>query len=440
MVVVGGGAPHLDAVAMQQRREVPHYARHRHCRATRSGERSRSARPLRRRCAGSRRTCAATPSRFRAAVSAVVIAAVKCSTIPSMYVRTLPSSRRQTEAPRGRLLERHPHRPLRHRPRHTVARVEGVEDLTIEVRKSPLVERVCDRATDGLHGRGLRRRRVCVVRRGVWREVVRTLSAHLVEIDDHVRHPLEQRRNPSATLRLRLREPVTIQVEEVVIAPPSRPWLIVLGRQGEGIRHRGSCAARPLRHAGPAIRILERIDQHDRVLEDRVHARIVARRQQVVRLEQRRAARRDLVAMHAVQQRHDNRCPGDEVVDVRTRKAPRICQAAEVLLDAVERRDAGRCGNGEQLQGPPFPRPAVLDQSRASGGRQRQCPDIGRHLFRRGHLLAMVVPDDLLQRRKRWIVLKASDRTATVLCRADTWREGDDDRQRACDRAPRPRS
>ena len=85
----------------------------------------------------------------------------------------------------------------------------------------------------------LRLRDVRVDRIGRRREVVRGVAAHLVQVDDDLR---VARRAPiliaPARLGLRLREPVAVHVEQVVIGAAARPRLVVLGGQRVGIGHR----------------------------------------------------------------------------------------------------------------------------------------------------------------------------------------------------------
>ena len=72
----------------------------------------------------------------------------------------------------------------------------------------------------------------------------------------------------------------------------------------------GSAASRGPAGSGDearaAVGVLHRIDQHERVAQDRVDAGVALRGEQVIRLDQRGVGGRDLVAVNAVNQPHDD--------------------------------------------------------------------------------------------------------------------------------------
>ena len=88
----------------------------------------------------------------------------------------------------------------------------------------------------------------------------------------------------AAALRLRLREPVAVHVEEVVIRSAARPWLVVLGCRRVRIAA-GAGAEQILEdEARPPVGVLHRIDDDDRVPQDGLDVCVVARGKQVIGL------------------------------------------------------------------------------------------------------------------------------------------------------------
>ena len=112
-----------------------------------------------------------------------------------------------------------------------------------------------------------------------------------MQIDDHLREPLELDLQPAERLRLGAREPVAVQVEQVVVAAAARPALVVLGRRRLGVRLGGAAKRVGRQEPGTAVRVLERIDEHHRLAQDRIDVGVALGRQQMVRLEERRVAR-----------------------------------------------------------------------------------------------------------------------------------------------------
>ncbi len=319
------------------------------------------------------------------------------------------------EAAGRRLLERHPDRTLGHRPGHAVAGIERVEHFAREIRKATIVEGRADGLAKHLQRRVLRRRGVRVARlRCRWKEVG-AVAAHLVQVDHDLRQPLEQDRDTAAALGLCLREPVAIQIEEVMVGAAAGPGLVVFGGQAQGVGDAGATGPGGLDEAPATIGVLQRVDQHDRLAQDGRGPWVVLRGQQMVRLEHRCAGRRDLVAVHAVQQRHHDRRTRDHRLDIGSRQQARIGKAPQVLLDVVQRRQTLRGANRQHQQWPVLEGPPVLDQPRTvrHGGGQRA--HVEHDLFRRADLLAVVVADHLGQRRNGAVVLEVRQRLAAVL-------------------------
>jgi len=207
---------------------------------------------------------------------------------------------------------------------------------------------------DLLEARALRRGRMRVAGLGVGREVVGRIAAHLVEIRDHVRHPLQHEGHTPCALGLSLREPVPVQVEEIVIRPSAGPGLVVFGGGRLAVGRRGAPQEVLKDEAGAAVRVLGRVDDDDGFPADQIRDGIVLRRQQVPRLGHRRTGRRDLVAVHAVHKRHDNGQFLHEALGLTRSERPGIGQPPQIGLDAIEPGDPVRRRDDEVEERPAF--------------------------------------------------------------------------------------
>jgi hypothetical protein len=75
-----------------------------------------------------------------------------------------------------------------------------------------------------------------IVWHGLGSEIVRRFRSHFVQVDEDRRPPLAERRDPAPRFRLGQREPVAVEVEQIVIGAPAGPGLDMLGRQRARIR------------------------------------------------------------------------------------------------------------------------------------------------------------------------------------------------------------
>ena len=73
--------------------------------------------------------------------------------------------------------------------------------------------------------------------------------------------------------------------------------------------------------------------------------------------------------MHRVDQPHDTGEVAHQAFALRRRKAPRVSEPSEIGLHLVEPRHALARRDDEHVQRAPLPRPGVLDEPRAVGGR-----------------------------------------------------------------------
>jgi hypothetical protein len=149
-------------------------------------------------------------------------------------------------------------------------------------------------------------------------------------------------------LLLRCPGPVAVQVEQVVIEPPARPWLPVLAcfriRVGRATR----CLTEPVDVAIPAIGIRHRIDYHDQRVQHTCHLRRSTH--EIVRRPHRRFTRRAFVAVNAVAEIDDCRVRCGDVAGPccrcsRIREQPVATQDLVQLRKAVgtRNRDLHQC-------------------------------------------------------------------------------------------------
>ena len=237
------------------------------------------------------------------------------------------------------------------------------------------------------------------------REVVGGIAAHLVQIDDDVREPLEHRADAAARLRLRLREPVAVHVEQVVVRAAAGPRLVVF--RGKRVRV-GDAAAWPMQvvddEARAPVRVLHRID-HD----DRIAAGWLARRRRSARRAGDRLPRapRRTTKSRCRARRASARSPPEARARADRasawREPARIREPAQVGLHTIQ---LPRCAPATPITNSHSGRPShVLAYSvepRPLGRRLVQRAKVDRNLFRRRDLLAVVVPEDLLDGRDLW--------------------------------------
>jgi hypothetical protein len=237
---------------------------------------------------------------------------------------------------RRRLFVGHRHGAVESRPGVAVARIERVVHLADEVREPAPVELRRVGAAEHVERPPLRLGDERIDRVGRRGEVVRRVPAHLVQVHDDLRIPLQQR--PGAPLRfgLRHREVVAVHVEEVVVRPPARPGLVMLRRLRIGIRF--GRAAQQVASDEPvaAVGVLHRVDDDESLPQRQVHVGVAARRQEVIRLGQRGVGRGDLVAVDAVDEPHDHRQRRDQLRGVGAAGGERLHPAPHL----VQRPDA----------------------------------------------------------------------------------------------------
>ena len=303
----------------------------------------------------------------------------------------------QDEAAGAPLLEGHADRALVERPALAVAGIERVEDLAHEVGEAAGVEAARDRlpqllppgllgggqvGIEGIRGRG---------------EEVGRVAAHLVQVGGHLGKPVEEDAHPAAALRLAEGEPVAIQVEEIVVAAAARPRLVVLERHGLGIGGCGLPGSVRGQEAGPAVGVFARVDEDDRLAEDLLHLGIALGGEQVVGQGQRGIARRDLVAMHAVEQPGHGGKLLDQAIAVSRREPAGIAELAQARLHLVETRHPLGRADGEHVERAPLPGLRVLREPGALGRGLGQRLQVRGDLLRRGYGFARLVAHHLLQ-------------------------------------------
>ena len=256
---------------------------------------------------------------------------------------------REDQAAGRCLFVRHPDRAVEDRPRLAVPGIERVVDLADEVREAAIVEARGVGAAKRLEPADLVRGDERVERIGRRREVVRRVAAHLVQVHDDVREVVQRDLQAAQRFRLGLREPVAVHVEQVVIRPAAGPRLVVFGAEAIAVGRGGASKLVLEKKPRTAVRVLERIDQHDRLAEDRVDHRIPTGRQQVVGLGKRGVRRRDLVAVDGVHQPSHHRQLTRQPRLIGARQRARVGQALEIRLDLVEAADPCRRRDGQHV-------------------------------------------------------------------------------------------
>ena len=168
------------------------------------------------------------------------------------------------------------------RPARAVAWIERIVHFAGEIKKPKLVEPLRVVAPVEVESFALRRRDVRVVRPRFRGEVVRRVATHFVEIDEDLREPLLVCACVTSGLGLSQREPVTVQVEIIMIGASSRPGLVVLGCGGMS---RGSDPfgdAKVVDETVTPVRVLRGHEDDETVLKDGVDDVVVLCGEEVV--------------------------------------------------------------------------------------------------------------------------------------------------------------
>ncbi len=118
-----------------------------------------------------------------------------------------------------------------------------------------------------------------------------------------------------------------------------------------------------------AVRILQRRDEHEDVVQDAGDHVVIAGGEQVVGGHQGGVGGRDLVAVDAVGQPDDGGEAGDELARLRVRRLPRIGERLHAGADFGEPLDVGFGSDGRVDELAALPGLAVLEnlQARRSG-------------------------------------------------------------------------
>jgi len=169
-----------------------------------------------------------------------------------------------------------------------------------------------------------------------------------VVVHEHLRPPAADLARHLPRLRLAHGERVAVGIELVVRAPAAdAPGLraLLLERPVLGV----PLAVRvdPGDEALVAVGVVRRVDQHDRVLQERVRERVVARHELVGHLHHG-LERRRLVAVDAVVEPHRDRQLARQLVDLALRDAARVGELLVAGADRVQLRQVLGRGDDEQ--------------------------------------------------------------------------------------------
>ena len=222
-----------------------------------------------------------------------------------------------------------------------------------------------------------------VVRHRLRREVVRRIAAHLVEVDEHQRVPLLEHAHSPERLGLGERDPIAVEVEEVVVGATARPSLVVLGRQPIEVWSDAVALREVLDEAVAAIRVLGRVDQHQHVLADGVDHRVALRRQQVIGGEHRGIRRGDLVPVDAVGEPDHRRQRGHQSIRFVLGGGPRVGERAHAGADLLQPGEVARRTDRDIDERAALPGARVLPHANPIGCRSLQRFEVTQDLLRR---------------------------------------------------------
>jgi hypothetical protein len=102
------------------------------------------------------------------------------------------------------------------------------------------------------------------------REEVGGVAAHLVKIDGKTGQPVERCRDRGLRLRLGGRQPLTVQVEIIMVCAPPRPFIKMFAVLGVCNRHLGMIHIRPLPEAVGPVRVHSHNQMDHRLIKQRL--------------------------------------------------------------------------------------------------------------------------------------------------------------------------
>jgi hypothetical protein len=128
---------------------------------------------------------------------------------------------------------------------------------------------------------------------------------HLVEVGENVGLPAVEDGESCLRFGMLHRQPISIEIEPVVVRAPARPAFLVFAVQALADELAAAMHVRPGGEALQAIGVERRVEQHDRVREQRVDRGPLCGGK-MVGDQQRRVRTAGLVAVHAVAEEDDD--------------------------------------------------------------------------------------------------------------------------------------
>ncbi len=227
-----------------------------------------------------------------------------------------------------------------------------------------------------------------------------------MQVHRDVREPPAELRHAAARLRVRVDEPVPVQVELVVAGAWARPVARMDHRAGRRLRPERASSAHDVLHVPlVAVGVLDGVDEDDDAVKDRARLLVLPGRELIDQRERRLRAGR-LVAVHRVSEPHDGGCARDRAVQLRGGRTARVGDALDRGEDLGEagvvrlarRRDHHHLAALEGV------RDGVQLDARA-GVRDRL--DVAQHHVVRREALAELVAEDRARRRDGRVVRPA---------------------------------
>ena len=302
-----------------------------------------------------------------------------------------------------RLLIGHADGAVKHRPPFAVAGIKRIEHFPREVIETEAVKpRGVVPPIDFLP-LGLRVRQVWVPRLRRRGEVVGRIRAHLVQVNEHHREPLQKRLHPAPRFRLRERKPVPVHVKQVVVHASGGPGLIVLGRLRVLVRLWPARLAEVVDEAVAPIGILHRVDDDHALIQNLLDQLVILRRRQVVGGQQARIGAGDFVPVHPVLQPGHGRQRLNQSLCLRFAHRARVRQPLHTGFDFVQTGHVGLGGNNQVVKRPALPALGVAHQPHL-GRSLRQLVQVALHLTVHSDPLAPAVPHHLFERRHRRVI------------------------------------
>ena len=180
----------------------------------------------------------------------------------------------------------------------------------------------------------------------------------------HQREILLKGFDPADHLRLRERQPVPVQIKQIMIRASCRPGFATLGSDRRNARLNAVSFTEVVHKTHPAVRILTGVYRHQRVVTDTVEGLSLSGQQMIGGLQARIRAG-NFIAMYPIGKPDNSRQFSNQRINFTAGQFSRIGQCLHAGLDLVKPTHSLFTADQKIDQRPAFPAAGIFNQSRS---------------------------------------------------------------------------